>query len=74
MRSQRDGKQQTHGRTIDTLVLAFLIHVIEISEHLDGANVGTRIIHDALAPIFDKVFKQLQSLPGGRGRCANRWG
>ena len=62
MRSQRDGEQQTRGRTIDSLILALLIHIIEISEHLDGANVGARIIDDALAPILDQVFEQLEGL------------
>ena len=62
MRSQRDGEQQSRGRTIDSLILALLIHIIEISEHLDGPNVGTRIIDDALTPVLDQVFQQLERL------------
>ncbi len=74
MRSQRDGEQRTRGRTIDTLILAFLINIVETSEHFDGTNVGTRIIDNALAPVLDQVFKQLQSLSGIRPWHANRSG
>lgn len=34
--------------TIDTLVLALLVDVVEVTKHLDGGDVGTGVVNDTL--------------------------
>ena len=48
--------------TIDPLILSLVIDVMEVPQHLDGRQVTTCVIYDALAPIFDEIFKKLQGL------------
>jgi hypothetical protein len=40
-------------RTVDALVLALVVDVVEVAEHLDGADVAARVIDDALRAVFD---------------------
>jgi ribosome-associated translation inhibitor RaiA len=49
-------------RTIDALVLALIVDVVEVPKHFDGANVRAGVVHDALAAVFDDVLKKLERL------------
>ena len=44
-------------RTVDTLIFALVINVVEISQHFHGRDVGAGVIDDTFAPIFDEVFQ-----------------
>jgi hypothetical protein len=48
--------------TVETLILALLINIMEIPEHLYGRNVRTRIVDDPFAPVFDEIFEKLKGL------------
>jgi hypothetical protein len=48
--------------TIDTLVLALVVNVVEVAEHLDGREVGLGVIDDTLRSVLDQVFEQGESL------------
>lgn len=49
-------------RTINTLVLALVINVMEIPQHFNSRYMGPGVINNALAAMFDEVFNQLQRL------------
>ena len=34
--------------TVNTLIFALVVYVMEIAEHLDGRNVAPGVIHDTL--------------------------
>ena len=44
-------------RTVDTLILALFVDVVKVPQHLDRANVGARIVDDALAPVLYEIFQ-----------------
>jgi hypothetical protein len=44
------------------LVLALFVDVMEVSEHLDGRDVGTSVVDDTLGSILDEVLEELESL------------
>lgn len=48
--------------TIDTLILALLVDVVEATEHFEGGDMGASIVDDALRPMFHQILKQLQGL------------
>ena len=48
--------------TIDTLVFALLVDVMERSQHLDRRDMCSRVINDPLGPILDEEFEKGQSL------------
>lgn len=50
------------GLTVDTLILALLIRVVERTQHLDRRHVAPRIVDDAFRAVLDEVFEQRQCL------------
>jgi hypothetical protein len=48
--------------TIDTLILAFLVDIVEASQHLDGRHVCPSIIDDPLGTALDQEFEQGERL------------
>lgn len=42
--------------TIDTLIFALFIDVMEISEHLDRGKMGASIIYNTFTSVLDDVF------------------
>ena len=42
--------------------LPFLVHIVEVPEHLNSANMGARIVYHTLATILDEVLQQLEGL------------
>lgn len=55
-------KVKEHQLTIETLVFALVINVVEVAENLDGSQVRSSVIYDALRSILDKVLEQLKRL------------
>lgn len=49
-------------RTVDSLILALLVDIVEVSEHFDSRQMGTGVVDNALAAVFHDVFQQLQGL------------
>ena len=56
-------------RTIDTLIFTLLVDVVEVPQHLDGADVGARVVDNALTAVLHEVLKQLKSLGARREQC-----
>lgn len=44
------------ARTIDALILPFLVDVVEISKHLYRGEMGSRIIYNSFAAVLNDVF------------------
>jgi hypothetical protein len=49
-------------RTIQPLVFALLVDVVEVAKHFDGGDVRPRVVHHALGPVLDEIFEQLEGL------------
>ena len=60
--TRRAGFARASQRTVDTLVLPFLVHIVEVPEHLNSANMGARIVYHTLATILDEILQQLEGL------------
>jgi hypothetical protein len=48
--------------TIDALILALLVDVVEAAEHFDRGNMRASIVDDTLRPMSYQVLEQLQGL------------
>jgi hypothetical protein len=55
-------KSANQKRTVDSLILALLINVVEVSQHLDGRNVRPGVVNDPLRSILDEVLEEDESL------------
>ena len=49
--------------TIDTLVLAVLVNVVEISQHLDQAQMRPGVVDDSFRAVFDQVPARCRQMP-----------
>lgn len=45
--------------TIDTLIFALVINVMEVAQDLDRGEMTASVIDDALAAVLDQVLEQL---------------
>ena len=52
------------SRTVDALIFALLVDVVEVSQHFYGGDVRTGIIDNTFTPVLDQVFQELQCLRG----------
>ena len=54
--------QAAVGLTIDTLVFALLVDIVERSQHLDRRDMCSCVINDPLGPVLDEEFEKGQGL------------
>ena len=50
------------GRTVDPLVLALFVNVVERPQHLDGGDVRAGVVDDALRAVLDEKFEKRERL------------
>lgn len=48
--------------TVDSLIFALFIGIVETSEHFDRGDVPSRIINHPFRAVLDKVLQEGQSL------------
>lgn len=48
--------------TVDALILAIVIHVLEAAEDLDGRDVASSFVDNAFRAVCNKVLKEDQRL------------
>jgi len=54
--------QAAVGLTIDTLIFALLVDIVERSQHLDRRDMCSCVINDPLGPVLDEEFEKGQGL------------
>lgn len=58
----RGGEQLIIEPTVDSLIFALFIGIVETSEHFDRGDVPSRIINHPFRAVLDKVLQEGQSL------------
>ena len=48
--------------TIQALIFALLVDVVEVAQHLDCCDVRARVIDNAFTAVLHQIFEKLQSL------------
>jgi len=48
--------------TVETLILALFVNVVEVTEHFNSGDVRASIVYDAFTAVFDQVLEKLESL------------
>lgn len=49
-------------RTVDTLIFALFVHIVEVPEHLYRTDMASSIVHDPLTAVFHEILEQLEGL------------